>query len=215
MDAADTTVAVATDVRRRAEPQQRRSVERFERALAEAEEMVARRSFGELTMTDLAAQAGLSIGALYRWFPDRDALGVALAERVGTRLIEQAGRPALVASNDVTTVPVEQWLRRVRELLSADRAATSLLAQPTERDGPGAVMHRLLRDILAAALYRTTVAQPHVDHEVAATTLAILVRGLLLEICFGDPREGDRVMNGLIFAVDAYMSVWATPVSDP
>jgi AcrR family transcriptional regulator len=45
-----------------------------ERVLAAAARLLERRPFAEVTMQDLAAEAGVSIGALYARFPSKDAL---------------------------------------------------------------------------------------------------------------------------------------------
>ena len=66
------TEAVAAPLWR--EPTQERSRVRFERMLDVAGELVRERGLDALTMQDVAAGAGVSIGSLYQFFPDRNAL---------------------------------------------------------------------------------------------------------------------------------------------
>lgn len=62
-------------------PAQRRSRERVERMLAAAKDLIARKGSDAVRMSEVAAAAGVPIGSLYQFFPDKSALILALAER--------------------------------------------------------------------------------------------------------------------------------------
>jgi AcrR family transcriptional regulator len=62
-------------------PSQRRARERVERILAAASDLIARDGSDQLKMSEVAVAAGVSIGSLYQYFPDRSALIAALAAR--------------------------------------------------------------------------------------------------------------------------------------
>lgn len=62
-------------------PSQRRSRERVERILAVATGLIAAQGSDALRMAEVAAKAGISIGSLYQYFPDKAAVIRALAER--------------------------------------------------------------------------------------------------------------------------------------
>lgn len=65
----------------RREPTQRRSRERVERMLAVASALIAENGSDALRMGEVADRAGVSIGSLYQFFPDKSAIIQALAER--------------------------------------------------------------------------------------------------------------------------------------
>lgn len=65
----------------RKEPTQQRSKERVERMLAAAMELIALRGSDAMKMGEVAERAGVSIGSLYQFFPDKSAIIRALAER--------------------------------------------------------------------------------------------------------------------------------------
>lgn len=62
-------------------PRQARSRERLRRVLDAADEVLAREGAGVFTTTRVAALAGVSIGSVYRFFPDKAAIVEALAVR--------------------------------------------------------------------------------------------------------------------------------------
>jgi AcrR family transcriptional regulator len=79
-----------------------------ERVLSAASRLLERRPFVEVTMQDLAAEADVSVGALYARFPSKDAvlalLGLAVFAHVCDRLVRA-----------LDAVPVREGLRGVVE----------------------------------------------------------------------------------------------------
>jgi AcrR family transcriptional regulator len=74
------TKAKTGDSLRRRVPVQRRSRERVDRMLNAASRLIAERGSEAVTMSDVAERAGVSIGSLYQYFPDKSALIWTLAE---------------------------------------------------------------------------------------------------------------------------------------
>lgn len=73
-------------------PVQKRSRERFERMLSVATELIMRDGSDALRMSEIAERAGVPIGSLYQFFPDKTALIGTLVERANTegrRCIEE------------------------------------------------------------------------------------------------------------------------------
>ena len=62
-------------------PSQQRSRERVERMLAAASALIAEQGSDAMRMGEVAERAGVSIGSLYQFFPDKRAIIWALAER--------------------------------------------------------------------------------------------------------------------------------------
>lgn len=63
------------------EPTQERSRRRVERILEAARELLCEEEAGQLKMRELAARAGVPVGSLYQFFPDREALLACLLSR--------------------------------------------------------------------------------------------------------------------------------------
>jgi AcrR family transcriptional regulator len=69
------------DTQMRRAPMQKRSRERVDAILANATAMIAETGSDALRMSELAQRAGISIGSLYQYFPDKTAVVHALAQR--------------------------------------------------------------------------------------------------------------------------------------
>lgn len=107
-------------------PTQARSKARFEAILAAATRLIEQAGSEHLKMSDVAAEAGVPIGSVYQYFPDKAAIILTLADRIMERV--RAGLAEAMA--DVET------------LEDADRALTGtlrgyytmFLAEPVARD---------------------------------------------------------------------------------
>src|SRR5882762_3490309 len=85
------SLAAASSPRRL--PAQQRSRERLDRILAAASELIARSGSDQVKMSEVAERAGISIGSLYQYFPEKSAIIRSLAERYSAesrRCIEEA-----------------------------------------------------------------------------------------------------------------------------
>jgi AcrR family transcriptional regulator len=159
-------------------PTQQRSRERVERMLAAASALIAEQGSDAMRMSEVAERAGVPIGSLYQFFPDKGAIIRTLADRY----------------NALGRACIEEGLSGVRDmdgLLAAfaglvDIYYAMFLAEPVMRDiWSGTQADRALRELdlddsrqtgrlLAAALEKL---RPQADHAALATT-AFLVMNL-------------------------------------
>lgn len=120
-------------------PVQKRSRERVERMLAAATELIADHGSDALRMSEVAERAGVSIGSLYQFFPDKTALIGTLVERYNAesrRCIEKS--MAAVRDED-------DFRRAFAELI--DVYYQLFLAEPVMRDiWSGAQADKTLRE---------------------------------------------------------------------
>ena len=94
----------------RRQPQQTRSQKRFELILDTAAKLFAEIGYEAATTNAIAERAGISIGSLYRYFPDKEALLGALAQRYveQTRVIYDR-----VITEDLVYLPLPVLFDRV------------------------------------------------------------------------------------------------------
>jgi AcrR family transcriptional regulator len=108
----------------RRHPRQARAQERLERILDTAEQVFAELGYESATTNLIASQAGTSIGSLYEFFPNKEALARALADRY----VERIGTLYTVLLVDRPDQPQENLVHEI--IASLDRFY---------RDHPGAV----------------------------------------------------------------------------
>jgi AcrR family transcriptional regulator len=121
-------------------PTQQRSRERVERMLAAASALIAETGSDAMRMSEVAERAGVPIGSLYQFFPDKGAIIRTLADRY----------------NALGRACIEEELSDVRDLDGLSRAFGRLvdtyyglfLAEPVMRDiWSGTQADKALRDI--------------------------------------------------------------------
>jgi AcrR family transcriptional regulator len=156
-------------------PSQQRSRERVERMLAAASALIAEQGSDAMRMGEVAERAGVSIGSLYQFFPDKRAIIWALAERYTVQ--SQACISAALA--DVSDA---EGLRRAFSEL-VDTYYGLFLAEPVMRDiwsgtqADKALRELELADSRANAEFLTAVLKrlrPAVDPAALETTAFLI-----------------------------------------
>lgn len=108
--------SIAHQPLKRRVPRQARALEKIELILEAAIRLLERDGLDSLTTNALAEMAGVSIGTLYQYFPDKNAVLSALADRemagLSSRILENMQGPAPAAPGD-----------RIRGILHAVLAA--------------------------------------------------------------------------------------------
>ena len=180
-------------------PTQQRSRERVERMLAAATELIARQGSDALRMSEVAERAGVSIGSLYQFFPDKTAIIGTLVERYN-----EAGRRCI--ADGLADVTSEDDMRRAFSAL-IDIYYRIFLAEPVMRDiWFGAQADKSLRDaqladsrrngaIVAATLKRL---RPDADPQAQETSafIAMHLGEEAMRLAISVPRaEGDALVE--------------------
>ncbi|TJW48547.1 MAG: TetR/AcrR family transcriptional regulator [Mesorhizobium sp.] len=107
-------------------PSQQRSRERVERMLTAASALIAGQGSDAMRMGEVAERAGVSIGSLYQFFPDKRAIIRALAERYTTQ------SQACIAAALAAVSDADSLRRAFSELV--DTYYGLFLAEPVMRD---------------------------------------------------------------------------------
>lgn len=109
----------------------RRKAELRERLLQSAENLVRTGGFKALTIQALAADAGVSVGSVYRYFKNKDQLATEVFEHA-TRRELRAVAAALVSTEDPCTCLAEGARVFAQRAFKAPRFAWALIAEPVE-----------------------------------------------------------------------------------
>lgn len=199
-------------------PRQQRSVARVDAILAAAEAVFDEVGFEQATTGSVAARAGVPIGTLYRWFPDKAALASALCERYLDD-IEQLYDDLLSTGGDE---PIAELIRRVMaslEAFSTERKALAAIASMTS----GGADHRGAGDRLRTALagHVDTLIGRRVDGIAAADRAEItdcvvtMVNAFLVRAGERPPEERPPLFAHLGDIVIAYVEAKFPPPDSP
>ena len=93
-------------------PKQARSLERVNRILDVAEVIFIEQGYAAATTKEIAAVAEVPIGTLYQFFPDKEAILQALAERYSDLLDQQV---QVFATEAMLVLPLSEYVRRLVE----------------------------------------------------------------------------------------------------
>lgn len=182
-------------------------VDRHARILDAAERCFIRAGFHRTTMQDVAAEAGMSPGNLYRYFAAKDAIVAALTERdraevvAGFREVEGAGDLAsgLAAllqchfaddARDKAVLCLEIWAESTRHPTLAG------MTREFDRD----VQERLI-GLFRLAKERGACA-PQVDPEAVARFLATLANGMFVRRAISADFDPDREIAQVVALID-------------
>ncbi|VWB39948.1 TetR family transcriptional regulator [Burkholderia lata] len=159
-------------------PRQRRSVATVDAIVEAAARILERDGFDGYTTNAVAALAGVSIGSLYQYFPNRDALTAALVERESAHLLDDVDRAAALSSCDdvlraLVRAAVAHQMRRpvLARLIDFEEARLPLDARTAR------VADRIHATLLHALALRDAprVAAP----DVVAHDLLAIVKGIV------------------------------------
>lgn len=194
----------------RREPSQRRSRERMEKILAVASDLIAAKGSDTMRMSEVAELAGISIGSLYQYFPDKAAIIRTLFQRYNA-----AGRAC-----------IEEGLANVRSMADLGQAFGALidiyyglfLAEPVMRDiWSGTQADRALQEVeladsrangalLAAAVRRLRPSADPDEVEARAFLVMSLGESAMRLAISVDSQEGRKLVEMYKqMAVDALM----------
>jgi AcrR family transcriptional regulator len=190
---------VRTTPRKR--PRQERSRATVDTILAATARVLVKRGYDDLTTNAVAAAAGVSIGSLYQYFPNKNALVAALIERH----IEDMNASVLAELARVAQLPFAEAARCVVELTirahAVDPELHRVLTEQVPRVGRLAklreldeICHRMVAGLLLARRDEIDMRDPDLSAFLLVSTIESVVHraALLYPHRLRDPRLVDE-----------------------
>ena len=180
-----------------ARPRKRADARRNEQTLLDAAAAVFVTSGVEAPVRDIAAKAGVGMGTIYRHFPTRADLIVAVYRHQAEACAEAA--PALLASDLAAHVALMQWIDLFADFLVTKHGLAAVLQPDNPEYG---TLHAAITDHLMPACARLLDAAAEAGEIRADVNAYELMRGVG-NLCIGaetDPRYDARRMIGLVLA---------------
>jgi AcrR family transcriptional regulator len=178
----------------RVAPQQDRSSRRLAGFLDAAAELFVEVGYEAATMTAIAERSGSSIGALYNYFPDKQAIALTLLNQYAQEG-EAHWKPLMEHANDLSPGEFANlFIERITELLRQRPAYLSLLSAPVRlRRDPAA--KRALRVMIANAFRAKNPSLSKERSVLAANVSLQMVRGMMTLYAEAEPKGKDLVVN--------------------
>ncbi len=176
-------------------PRQTRSQATHTAILEACARILATRGYPGLTTNHIAERAGVGIGTVYEFFPNRESIVLALAEKRFARLMSEVMSAVHASLALGATNALEFLLRRIVDLVSEDRMlyrallgeASFVLEQPTT----SSALARLLElGRVGGEMVRDRLDLP--DLEVDTWLIGRMLAYAVLEISFREPEDPMR-----------------------
>ncbi|MFY3002091.1 TetR/AcrR family transcriptional regulator [Achromobacter xylosoxidans] len=199
----------------RKSPRQQRSQQTVDTILQATARVLAEHGYAGTNTNRIAETAGVSVGSLYQYFPNKNALIAALHDRHDKQmlaLIDEVldGNPAATLRERVAAIVaaslhahlLEPALHRVLE------REFPLFDQPRDHSRADQDIHRRMRHLLE--LHREEIAQQ--DRELATYVVLRIMESLVHAVALESPAGFDpRQLEGAV--VDAVMGYLGTPTA--
>jgi AcrR family transcriptional regulator len=190
---------VRTTARKR--PRQDRAKATVDSILEATARVLVKLGFDGLTTNAVAAAAGVSIGSLYQYFPNKEALVSALLEQH----IEQMNTVVLAELTRVAKLPLAEAARCVVELTikahAVDPALHQVMTEQVPRVGKLAKLrdldelcHRMVAGLLAARRHEVAIRDPDMAAFIIVSAIESVIHraALLYPQRLRDPRLVDE-----------------------
>ena len=188
----------------RVAPQQQRSERRLAAFLDAAAALFAEVGYEATTMTAIAERSASSIGALYNYFPDKQAIALTLVNQYGQEL-EAYWKPLIEQAAKLTHREfADLFIERITELVRQRPAYLSLATAPVRFRRPPAAKKALWAAIGNA--FRARNASLSEDQSVLAAKVTLqMVSGLMMLYAEAAPKGKDLVVDEFKKVLTSYL----------
>jgi AcrR family transcriptional regulator len=170
-------------------PQQERALRRISQFLDAASEIFAKLGYEAATMTAVAEKCNSSIGALYRYFPDKTALAQALVNRYGLELEEEWKNLVEETREKPIEEFAEQLVDWIATFITDHPSYLPLLAAPIKFRRDAAARHKLRFQLWQAFSERKSDLTEE-DGILIANVVVEIIKGCMA--VYGDASPKDR-----------------------
>jgi AcrR family transcriptional regulator len=190
-------------------PRQERATRTHQLFLDTAEKVLVEVGYEATTMTAIAERAGASIGALYRWFPDKPALATALLARYSQE-IEEHWAPLIGIAERAPTPEFAAMLIETMMEFFRERPAYFVLRDAPIKHSRGPAARKNLREAFARAFRskKPTLSQDRAF--LIANVVLATVKGLMAAAASASPKE----RNALTAEFTSLLSLYLKSIFD-
>jgi AcrR family transcriptional regulator len=187
-------------------PQQERGERRVAALLEAAAAVIAEVGYDAATMTAMADRAGASIGAMYQYFPNKEAVVRALRAQYGDEMRKRWKPLALEAAQLSVAAMVDRMFEVVVQFMEERPAYIALISAPGKFPRDPAGRNRLREDF--AKLFREKQPELSADEAFRIANVTFqLIKGMNPLYAEAKPKERQELVQEFKLALTAYLSV--------
>lgn len=206
----DGSVAHPHAMTTRTAPRQARSARSLDLILDAAERLMQQRGVVETSTVDVAAAAGVSVGRLYYWFPDKDAVVRAVLTRAEHRLRAVLERTIVDAAEPQSernaAEVISQVLPDVGQFFREHQGSLAVLQRgKVDGDDPGAPLCHVFADLIGRVVESQAPNIDRAELDLVADTVVRIVITMLAEYVRADDQQAERHLDELGCVVTAYL----------
>lgn len=200
-------------------PQQARARATFDSILDAAERLLGKHGYAAVTTNHIADTAGVGIGSLYEYFPDKDAIVAEVARRTVDAIIVEIASGLLTTDPTDPRAALRAWLHAMFAAVGARRDIVRVLWREVpflwELDEIRALPDRILA--LARQARRTDAEPPFDNLEAATFLLTVMVSQAVIttSIACPPPLTEQEVERTLVQMLEKLVFPEATPSARP
>ncbi len=151
-------------------------------------ELVAQQGYGAITMRKLAQHLGVSMGTLYHYFRDKQALFEQLVQEMARQNTSRRQNASIQLSETARepTESVAEMLRQLEQNKSLQLKQLFLIADFHRLQGSETAQHSNVLEVAAEGYRQGITLFTGLSDPVMATLLRTLMNGLIVEQMFAD-----------------------------
>ena len=196
----------------RTSPRQARSAKSVDLILDAAEQLFHEHGVAETSTVDVAMAAKVSVGRLYYWFPDKDAITNAVMQRSEQRLREFLGQVIVDDPHTPTPTPtptpdlLDRVIPLVGEFFRQHPGSLAVLMRgPMNPVDHGRSLCEYLESLAAGVVTQRVPGVPDAERDLVATTITSIVLGMMSDFVRLDDDAGRIVLHELCYVLAAYL----------
>ena len=200
----------------RTAPRQARSARSLDLILDAAERLLHVRGVVETSTVDVAADAGVSVGRLYYWFPDKDAVVQAVLNRAASRL--SALWVDMIIDDDSLSLTdqISGVVPAIGQFFRQHQGSLAVLQRgPVDGSDPGGPLRVLFVDLMAKTIELRVAGLAPRERDQAADTVVRIVIAMLVPYVRADHAHANLYLDEAGSVVSAYLQRRYPGAHDP
>ncbi|KZF12660.1 hypothetical protein A2J03_17400 [Rhodococcus sp. EPR-157] len=200
----------------RYKPVQQRSIATIEKILDTAAQLLIRHGYIGLTTNRIAAEAGIGIGTVYRYFADKNELLTALRDRASVQITNELAAAVTTSLSFDQSVAVRQLFTLLVEAVERNEAIINALANEVPMGLQGNILPEVESQLMRLARHFLAYHRSDLsDTEISELSYIGVTVGFAAAMRIGVKREPGLNRERLIDCAGDALTAWIDTHREP